>query len=233
MTRTFSGGRPSSIADAAARRIRGLRRRPDGRLVALHVGDRARAAHRSVHLIRMQIGRLRRTVARLRELLVDILRVRRANASRDGCAAQVARRSRAAPAAPRPASRSTFSFAAAWHRLPRLLGDDADEVLLDDDLHDARQVANRAFVDAARAWRRPPAAARRGRAACRARARCARTRTCRSPSPACRGAAPACRARSTRAPACASAFASSGRLNFLPADELAVAHRFDAIAPSR
>ena len=35
------------------------------------------------------------------------------------------------------------------HRLPRLLGDDADEVAFDDDLHDSRQLADRAFVDAA------------------------------------------------------------------------------------
>ena len=55
---------------------------------------------------------------------------------------------RAGSAEPVPGVHVTFSLLGGLHRLPRLLGDDADEVLLDDDLHDAGHAANRALVDA-------------------------------------------------------------------------------------
>ena len=41
-----------------------------------------------------------------------------------------------------------LQLAGRLHRLPRLFGDDADEVLSDDDFHDARDILHRAFVDA-------------------------------------------------------------------------------------
>ena len=41
-----------------------------------------------------------------------------------------------------------FQLAGGLDRLPRLLGHHADEILLDDDLHDARHSRDRAFIDA-------------------------------------------------------------------------------------
>ena len=63
-----------------------------------------------------------------------------------------------AAAAPAPGVHVDLQLAGRLDRLPRLLGDDADEVLLDDDLHDAGHAADRALVDAdeRRADRRRP-----------------------------------------------------------------------------
>ena len=49
---------------------------------------------------------------------------------------------------PRAARPRDLQFAGGLNRLPRLLGDDADEVLLDDDLDQAGHAADRALVDA-------------------------------------------------------------------------------------
>ena len=49
------GGESEQRCDAASRRIRGLRRRPDRRLGTLDVGDGHRRAHRAVHLVGMTV----------------------------------------------------------------------------------------------------------------------------------------------------------------------------------
>ena len=132
--------------DAAARRVRRLRRREDRRLVALHVGDGARRAHGSVHLVRMQVRRFddRRRAA---ERLIDVAGVHEERVARRLLAqvvmeARLRRKRRARR--PRGLERPR-----GLHRLPRLLADDADEILVGDDLDESRHAAHRGFVNAA------------------------------------------------------------------------------------
>ena len=193
-------------------------------LLALHVRDGARRADRPVHLVRMQVRRLHAPSRACASVVVDVPRVDEQRVARRLLVAQVVVERRAGAAGRRPASTSPSACSRRLHRLPRLLGDDADEVLLDDDLHDARagpRTELSSTLDERRADRRRPHDAAVQHAGHAHVVHELELR--RSPSPACRRAAPACRARSTRSAASASRVALEREVERLPADELAVA----------
>ena len=77
------------LRHGCAERIDALRRRPDGRLVRLHVGDRAGRAHRPVQLVRVVVGRLD-DLRRAGERLVDVAVARRAAATAPAASAMSA-----------------------------------------------------------------------------------------------------------------------------------------------
>ncbi len=132
--------------DAAAHRVCGLRRRPDRRLVRLHVGDGAGGAHRRVHLVRMQIRRFEHR-RRRGKFLIDVAGIDEQRVARRFLVTQmiveivVARESDAG-------CPGRLQRARCLHRLPRFLTHDTDEILLDDDLDESWQAPHRRFVDA-------------------------------------------------------------------------------------
>ena len=141
------GRNPEEHRHTASRGIGGLGRRPDRRLVALHVGHGARRAHRAVHLIRMQIGRLEQLATRRGgcELLLNVRRLHHVRVARRLLPQVVVELVLAGKADARRPRRA--QLVRRLHRLPRLLADDAHEILLDDHLDEAGHAAHRALVD--------------------------------------------------------------------------------------
>ena len=143
--RTVSGGTPSTRAELLLQRVHVLAGRPDGGAAALHVGHGARAADGPVHLERVHVGGADR-VGRLCERGVDVARVDDHRVARRQLPHVVVVRGLAREAGAGAPGRA--ELCGALYRLPRLLGHDPHVVLPGDDLDDARQVLDGAFVDA-------------------------------------------------------------------------------------
>ena len=130
----------------AAQRVHRLRGRPDRRVRSPHVRNGARAAERAVHLVRMQIGRLD-ALRRALQLRLHVLRVHRVRVTASRMSAKVGVEI-ALPRQRRPRIPGDLQLLRRLQRLPRLVSNDANEVLLDDDLHVARHAGDRALVNA-------------------------------------------------------------------------------------
>ena len=127
-----------------ARGIRRLGRRPQRRGVRAHVGDRARAAHRAVHLVGVAIGGAQHRRG-LGERRLDVAGIHQQRVARRLAADVLVGgplRGERGPRCPRD-----LELRRGLHGLPGLLRDDADEVALGNHLHDARHRAHRGIVD--------------------------------------------------------------------------------------
>ena len=123
---TDAGGRHAEQhRRRVSQRVDGLRGGPDGDLLALHVGHGAGAADRAVHLVRIQIRGLHHRGG-TRERGVDVARVDEQRVARRALPQMLVERAlRRQSAARRP---RRLQLCRRLHRLPGLLGDDADEV---------------------------------------------------------------------------------------------------------
>ena len=121
-----------------------LRRRPHRSLIALNIGNRARASDRSVHLVRMVVGGLHHGRGR-GKFFVHVLGIHGHGVARRFLIAQMIVKSfllrQLGSGRPRNLQRLGN-----LHGLPGFLRDYADKILFDHHFHESRHFGNRAFV---------------------------------------------------------------------------------------